>query len=285
MNEDTNRIRTKTIVRRKKEEDNNIEGSNPLKIIRMNSLLDNEGSISIDKENRRMDDSENDLNVASNGVNLHEKEDNKSNENGFDFENRDNVTDGHHNVKDPKVPCQLSNLSPSSMEVDFSNPHEVDHSSFSRQQSVEVTERDIVVDHTTMIGSSRFNQLDDDEMEQNRDDYVKSGTHFRTLLDCAFRKVVTGVAADKANDHLFDEEEVRSRGDASLDNLNDDRTISTTCGGKRELAQDSDVSSIRQRRKIDARERDVDDPKNYKLTSQFARDKMAEVLSLKRVRE
>ncbi len=319
---------------------NNIETShrhNPLPLIRMNSLLDHHES-SMTKTNHN-DETATTRN-KTNGKHMHGNSDSRlintnnqkilyrpthssesNNENAAKIRktrnksryNYDGESERHSDNSDGSASLdndddddvimdrQLSDLSPSSMEVAFSDPHEIDHSSFSRKQAAEVTNsiqttsnrtennNAPVSNHTTQRTtttiefSSRYNY--DDELEQHHDDYIKSGTHFRTLLDCAFRRVATGVAIEsKGKNNVFDES---NKEELSFDNPiihgNNNDVKSNLTPGKRQVPQDAD-DSVRQRRKTNASSGgEKDTTRNNKMTAQFAREKMAEVLSLKRV--
>ncbi len=287
--------------------------SNPLQLIRMNSLLDNEGEHSNTNSSNNMDDCENDS-MDTDGVNRNRTTVEKLNEkdasyirkrrndinahghDGFSDSDRHDQLDKNqyheqhrhdHHQNEHHHQNELSNLSPSSMEVDFSNPHEIDHTSFSRHQSEEAI-NSINNTHNTINNTHDTTRYHfDEEEEQCRDDYVKSGTHFRSLLDCAFRRVATGVhvvAAESIGmNDLFDES---TRGESRMNNYIEDLAMSTTphSGKKRGSAPASDDISMYQRRKFDIGEqRDEDGYRQNKLTSQFAREKMTEILSLKRV--
>ena len=194
--------------------------------------------------------------------------------------------------KDAEDP--LSNLSPSSMEVAFTDPHQVDHSSFEQRQSVigkcisTKSNEDKRNEHTDnrplqIVGTDVDN---DNEEEKCRDEYIRSGTHFRALLDQAFRKVASGYS-NKIN-HTMDkvDDESNERGDSSLevfqDGVHESRCLS---GQKRPQDAAENIGSRPPlRRRLSPRENEEEvDQKSIRLTAQLARDKMSEVLSLKRV--
>lgn len=183
-----------------------------------------------------------------------------------------------------------ANLSPSSMEVTFSDPQKYDHSSFSKRQST--IGRTIVTNSSHNINDSPLHTDDntndgDDVEEEFRDDYIRSGTHFRSLLDQAFHKVANNISNYDRLDKINEESDVR--GDSSLEvfqnGVHENQHFRRKKLGKRLLAQDADESNCRplRRQKVSSESDDEIDSGSNRLTAQLARQKMTEVLSLKRV--
>lgn len=176
---------------------------------------------------------------------------------------------------------QISNLSPSSMEVDFSDPYQLDYTSFSRRQAEKTFE--------TVSTRNNLTNDDNEDEEQKRDAYVRSGTQFRSLLDCAIRKVVSGYSnSNKYNDRLLNSRDSENgnddRGDSSLIVFQD----GVRQRGKRSLPQDGSGSESESgrplnRRRLENGEEEADLGGNKKFTAKMARQKMSEVLSLRRV--
>ena len=179
-----------------------------------------------------------------------------------------------------KYQNQISNSSPSSVEVTFSDPHQTDHSSFSRRQSTV----------GNLLVTSIANNDDNDNVvdEEVYDEYVRSGTHFRSLLDSAFRKVVN-ISSD--NDENYDDDDGddgRGGSDSSLDVFQNGIHQNHTHAKKRALAQDamgndSNTRSFRRRKAREDENKINDDSGKKKFTAQLAREKMSEVLALQRV--
>jgi len=126
--------------------------------------------------------------------------------------------------------------------------------------------------------------------EQGRDDYVRSGTHFRSLLDNAFQKVAMGFShAGEVEMILTNEENVRASA------ISGGQKRSSSRRRTRNTDDNDGVRPLRKRRlngnngtgdDDDDMEEIGDEPARVsenKHASELAREKVAEVMVLKRV--
>jgi hypothetical protein len=249
--------------------------------IRMKSLLDI--SINTDKNSVNNDEnsrtSQTDHNTITKRRRVDDEIDLRCN-NGNDKKNNDDDCNGD---------TDISNLSPSSMEVTFSDPHTSDHSSFSRRQTA--IEFSTI---TTMTSGDNCNH--DTDCDESRDEYVRSGAQFRSLLDCALRKVATGfscalrkVATGFSQNGV--KQSMKNRLDqednVSLDGYQNGIIMHDNHSKKRSSfalgGNDENNKRPSRRRKFSIKQQGYEDKEQHKFTAQLAREKMTEVLSLKRV--
>lgn len=271
--------------------DNSDKG--PLEVVRMTSLLDTE-------EHR--------FARTSNSSSMNEK-DGDRHQKDIDFDQQ----------QEEEHQQYLSNLSPSSMDVTFSDPHKIDHSAFSHRQSVETANVNDKNSNRRRSKNQSNNhdrsnhEYDNDydidnkssDEEQKHDEYLRSGTHFRSLLDCAFENIAIGFSKNELKENSIDERlingndsqdvDYNDEGDSSLNALQngiDKHSARIRQGrpqklGKHPLTDRLDSSRPLSRRRLrDLKEQDDEDEEKDtvggKLTAQLAREKMTEVLTLKR---
>ena len=256
-----------------------------LHTVRMNSLLDKEM-------------------MNTNNNNFNNKDDD-----GGGGEDKSDCNYENNNQQSTLFFDTTANLSPSSMEVTFSDPQKYDHSSFSKRQStigrtiVTNSRHNNINDSPLLHADDNTNYCcdDDEEVEEEefRDDYIRSGTHFRSLLDQAFHKVANNFSnydrLDKINENEESSNVIRGGGggggDSSLEvfqnGIHENQHFRHNKLGKRLLAQDVDESNCSsrplRRQKVSSEIDDEIDSGSNRLTAQLARQKMTEVLSLKRV--
>jgi len=205
----------------------------------------------------------------------------------------------------PSESEEISKLSPSSMEVSFSDPHRVAFNSYNKKQQKQQQQHEnniIEINESQRTNNRRNNNnesctaiftptatIDEDDEEKRRDEFVRSGTHFRSLLDSAFRKVAIGFSKRGAIEEKGDDTD----NEDDEDDINCEKRQSRSARKRQFSEQDENNSFVRadSRRKLhgkfgekeDKDEQIIDDSGlSRKLTAQLAREKMTEVLSLKR---